>query len=145
MASGIVNTVLDFVVVSIPIPVVWRLKMNMRLRLSIIFLFAVGFLICFAGVIRTVYTYYLTTDYDRTWNGYVVYLTGSIEIFVGIVGLNPVIQIYLTSLTNIRHALLSRRLSPSSCVTSQISYPLSAEVTRPAIHRPPQRERAMTV
>jgi hypothetical protein len=59
--------------------------MTFQLRLSIALLFATSFFVCIASIVRTIYTYKFNNSYDKTWDGYNVYLTASLELFVGIV------------------------------------------------------------
>jgi hypothetical protein len=59
--------------------------MTLKLRISVIMLFATGFLVCAASVVRTFYTFKLNVSTDKTWDGFNVYLTGSLELYVGIV------------------------------------------------------------
>ena len=86
-AAGIINTVNDFCVVLIPIPVVLKLKLPLRQRLVCIFLFGAGFIVCIAGGVRIAWMYQLDTAYDKTWLAYPTWIAGTIELYLGIVSL----------------------------------------------------------
>lgn len=85
LAAGIINTVTDFCVVAIPIPVVLKLRLPLRQRLFCAVLFGAGFIVCIAGAARIVYTYQLNTSYDKTWLFYPTWICGTIELYLGIV------------------------------------------------------------
>jgi hypothetical protein len=85
LASGIINTVTDFIVVILPVPVVWKLQLGRREQLVLVLLFGAGFIVSIVGGIRTVYTYRVTVSNDRSWDIFPVYITASVELYVGIV------------------------------------------------------------
>lgn len=83
--AGSFNTFTDCVVVLFPIPRMLKLQISQRQRLVIIFLFAAGFLVCVAGAIRTYFTYKDLVSSDITWDTYYVWISSSIELYIGIV------------------------------------------------------------
>jgi hypothetical protein len=91
LVAGVINTVFDFVIVLLPIGVVWRLQkkgeLPRRQMIAVVCLFAAGLGASFAGVARTYLTWYMTTssDFDLTWHSWVTWLASSIELYVGIV------------------------------------------------------------
>ncbi|KFZ25122.1 hypothetical protein V502_00398 [Pseudogymnoascus sp. VKM F-4520 (FW-2644)] len=85
LAGGIINTITDFLVVMLPIPTVLALKLPTRQRIILIFLFGAGFAVCIAGSVRVYYTYYLNTSYDKTWAAYPVWISGTIELYLGVI------------------------------------------------------------
>ncbi|QSZ35475.1 hypothetical protein DSL72_008345 [Monilinia vaccinii-corymbosi] len=84
--AGSFNTLTDCAVVLFPIPRMLKLQISQRQRLVIVVLFAVGLLVCVAGAIRTYYTYEDLTSSDLTWNTYYVWISSSVELYVGIIG-----------------------------------------------------------
>ncbi|APA07748.1 hypothetical protein sscle_03g025180 [Sclerotinia sclerotiorum 1980 UF-70] len=84
--AGCFNTLTDFFVVIFPIPKMLKLQISRRQRLIVIFLFAAGFLVCIAGTVRTYYTYVELTSTDVTWDDYYVWISSSVELYVGIIG-----------------------------------------------------------
>ncbi|KAI1844564.1 hypothetical protein JX265_001549 [Neoarthrinium moseri] len=84
LSAGIINTVTDFIVVLLPIKTVAGLQLPRKQYIILIVLFCAGFVACVAGVVRTYYTWMLTIDYDRTWEGWTVWISSLIELDVGI-------------------------------------------------------------
>lgn len=85
LAAGIINVVTDLIVVLLPMPIVWRVKLPVQQQIVLGLLFAVGFFITLVGAIRTYYLYNVTSKWDKTWEAYPVWLTSSVELYVGIV------------------------------------------------------------
>ncbi|KAE9380981.1 hypothetical protein N431DRAFT_459885 [Stipitochalara longipes BDJ] len=84
--QGTFNILYDFCVVLIPIPIVLRLNLPLRQRIIVALLFGMGFIVCFAGVVRTYYMYKVTDGYhDVTWDAYPVWLGTAFELYLGIV------------------------------------------------------------
>ncbi|TGO85274.1 hypothetical protein BPOR_0413g00010 [Botrytis porri] len=84
--AGTINTITDCIVVLFPIPKMLRLQISQRQRLIIIFLFGAGFLVCVAGAVRTYYTYAELVSSDMTWDTYHVWISSTVELYVGIIG-----------------------------------------------------------
>ncbi|CZR65357.1 related to L-fucose permease [Phialocephala subalpina] len=85
LAAGIVNTVTDLIVVVLPIPTVWRLKLPIQQQVIVILLFGAGFLVSCAGAVRTYYLYKVTITWDKTWEAFPVWLSSSVELYLGII------------------------------------------------------------
>ncbi|KAK9782160.1 hypothetical protein SCARD494_13832 [Seiridium cardinale] len=85
LAAGLINTVTDFIVVTLPIKTVARLHLRRKQYIMLIGLFCAGFCACAAGCVRTYYTWGFTVDYDRTWNGWAVWVSSAIELYLGII------------------------------------------------------------
>ncbi len=64
-----------------------RLKLPLRQRIYCALLFGAGFIICIAGSFRIAYTYQLNTTYDKTWLAYPTWISGTIEMYLGIVSI----------------------------------------------------------
>ena len=128
--EGTFNIIYDFVTVLIPIPIVMRLNLPLRQRIIVALLFGMGFVVCFAGVVRTYYMYRVTDGYhDVTWDAYPVWFGTAIELYLGIVCSNPLVisSRYLRKLRSVRQ---HHQPSPFSLVTSRNSFPLPPEVKR---------------
>jgi uncharacterized membrane protein YidH (DUF202 family) len=95
LIAGSINTFTDFLTVISPIPTVWKLQLPPRQQLIVLLLFAAGLLVTAAGAVRTYYTWKLTISYDATWNTYAVWLSSSVELYVGIVGFSPLLPVGL--------------------------------------------------
>ncbi|PMD42804.1 hypothetical protein L207DRAFT_425298 [Hyaloscypha variabilis F] len=84
--QGSFNIASDFCVVLIPIPIVLKLNLPLRQRIIVALLFGAGFVVCFAGIVRTYYLYRITDDNrDVTWDAYPVWLGSAVELYLGIV------------------------------------------------------------
>ncbi|KAL8853013.1 MAG: hypothetical protein Q9221_002161 [Calogaya cf. arnoldii] len=51
---GVANLLIDFLIWSLTLPVVWRLHMTLRQKLSLSFVFLLGLLACIASIVRVV-------------------------------------------------------------------------------------------
>lgn len=92
LAAGTVNTVTDFIVVSLPVLVVFQVRELSRRQFVIInVLFAFGYLATAAGAVRTFFTWLMTTapDFDVSWHAQLVWLSSTIELDIGIVRIFP--------------------------------------------------------
>ncbi|KAH7314208.1 integral membrane protein [Rhexocercosporidium sp. MPI-PUGE-AT-0058] len=85
LAAGIINTFTDLATVLLPIRTVWTLQLPTRQMVVVIMLFGFGFISCIAGVVRTYYMYEVTTGWDQTWRSYPVWITSSLELYIGII------------------------------------------------------------
>ncbi|KAG9230789.1 hypothetical protein BJ875DRAFT_384378 [Amylocarpus encephaloides] len=136
LVAGIINTFTDFMVVLLPIRTVWclqlptrqnsfgsasiRTSLPSRKMLPIVLLFAFGFLSCFAGIARTYYTYQISRTWDKIWASYPVWVTGALELYIGIICASiPATKPFFS-------ALLPRIFgSPSLPTTQSYLYPTS--------------------
>ena len=76
---------------------IMALELPTKQKVVICFLFAGGLFTCAAGVARILTTWKATTcdDSDLTWNYYLVILTSSLELFVGIVRIVNLVKAYI--------------------------------------------------
>ena len=72
LVAGIINTITDFAVVALPIRTVLSLQLRARQIIPVVLLFGFGFLSCCCGVVRTYYTYKVSTSNDKVWDSYPV-------------------------------------------------------------------------
>ncbi|KAF7531421.1 hypothetical protein G7054_g8900 [Neopestalotiopsis clavispora] len=84
LVAGIINTITDFVIVILPIKMTASLQLPRRQHIILYALFCTGFCACAAGCVRTYYTWILTTNYDKTWYGWTVWISSAIELYLGI-------------------------------------------------------------
>lgn len=89
--AACVKVVVDFIVTTLPIPLVMKLKMTRRQRFGSVLLLGCGYLITAASSVRTYYTHrvYVTGD---TWDFYTVFLAGSIENHIAVVCCFPCVR-----------------------------------------------------
>ncbi|KAF3482897.1 uncharacterized protein GIQ15_02221 [Arthroderma uncinatum] len=86
LASGAINTATDIAVIILPIPSVLSLSLPTRQRVVLVLLFGAGFGVCIAGGVRAYYTYRLNIAYDKTWEAYYLWISGTVELYVGVIG-----------------------------------------------------------
>ncbi|KAM0171002.1 hypothetical protein ACHAPF_008569 [Botrytis cinerea] len=82
--TAICNGISDYIVVILPMHTVWKLQLPTKQRISLCMLFAIGFIASTASIVRTVYVWYSTSNYDRTWTAYPVYIWSSVELYLGL-------------------------------------------------------------
>jgi hypothetical protein len=83
---GIVNTVIDFAILLLPIHIIKTLKVSLVQRLQLVTLFSGGFLVVAASVIRTIYSAPWAVDtYDSLWFSYNIFLCAIVEVYLGII------------------------------------------------------------
>jgi len=87
LAAGILNTISDFIVFFLPIPTVLALQLPFRQRMMLCTIFGAGFVVCIAGCFRIYYSYQTTSTFDRTWVSYGLWISGVLELYIGIVSL----------------------------------------------------------
>ena len=66
-------------------PTVCAIRLPRRETIIIILLFGAGFIITGAGAARTYYTYKVTISDDKTWDIFPAWLSGCVELYIGIV------------------------------------------------------------
>lgn len=94
LVAGIFDTVSDLVVVILPIPKVWQLKLPNRETIIVIALFGTGFMVALAGAVRTIFICRIERTWDRTWVTHNVWLAASVGLYLDVVSslitpLNP--------------------------------------------------------
>ncbi|KFX92796.1 hypothetical protein O988_07117 [Pseudogymnoascus sp. VKM F-3808] len=78
------NVVMDFVILGLPLPIIWRLKRVWQDKLALSFVFALGGFVCFASVYRIVVLFYIDPG-DTTYTVYQATLWTHIEPSVGMI------------------------------------------------------------
>lgn len=69
----------------LPLHTVWGLKLPNCQQIVVKVLFAFGFCVCAAGIVRTYVMYQTTTSHDKTWTSHSEWLVGGIELYLGVV------------------------------------------------------------
>ncbi|KAH8652099.1 hypothetical protein BX600DRAFT_516178 [Xylariales sp. PMI_506] len=85
LSLSILNIVMDFIILALPIPVVLPLKMEKRQKLSLILLFGTGILVCAITIRRTVLIPMLKASTDSTWDSVDDYMLSFPEMNAGII------------------------------------------------------------
>ncbi|BDD56021.1 hypothetical protein MPDQ_003243 [Monascus purpureus] len=80
---SVFNVVMDFVILGMPIPIIWRLQKAWHEKLELTAVFAVGGFVCFASIYRIVVLFYIDPA-DTTYTVYKATLWTHIEPSVGL-------------------------------------------------------------
>uniref|UniRef100_A0A093XTU6 Heme A synthase n=1 Tax=Talaromyces marneffei PM1 TaxID=1077442 RepID=A0A093XTU6_TALMA len=78
------NVVMDFVILFLPIPMIWRLHMSTRDKIALNGVFALGGFVCFASIYRIVTLFYISSS-DESYTVYQATLWTHIEPSVGLI------------------------------------------------------------
>lgn len=85
-ATSAASCVCDFMLLCLPLPIIWQLQMSVRKRVQAIALLSVGLIACASSGVRTYYVWHLFhSSQDTSWNAYPIYFTSDLEIILGIV------------------------------------------------------------
>lgn len=87
LVFGIVSAINDFMVLALPIPIVWKLQLPIKQRIAVISIFSISFLACISGIIRVVYSSRYVRSYDLPWDSYAMGLAAGVELNLGVVSL----------------------------------------------------------
>ncbi|KAK0111525.1 hypothetical protein ONS95_001879 [Cadophora gregata] len=81
--NSIVNIITDVLFASLPIPIVWKLQVNMRTKISLIGILSLGYFACVCSIVKTTLQVKVLSNPDSTrddkysiWN--------AIELYVGL-------------------------------------------------------------
>lgn len=91
----------DFYATTLPLCLVYSLRMEHRQKASLYGLFALGYLVVLAGIARTVYVnYVLNETYDTTWRYYDAILWVTVEFYIALIcasapALKPFVKMFL--------------------------------------------------
>jgi hypothetical protein len=89
-ATSIMSCVCDAILVALPIPIIWQLRMSTRKRVEAIALLSVGFVATASSCVRTYYAWAMFhSNLDMSWHAYPVYLATDLEVNLGIVSTTP--------------------------------------------------------
>ncbi|KAI9830325.1 MAG: hypothetical protein M1838_005815, partial [Thelocarpon superellum] len=132
MCGGALTLLTDFLVLVMPMPLVWRLQVSRKQRVALSLIFMLGGFVCIASIIRLPNMQLLFTN-DPLWTGYAPTIWSEVEVNLGIVcaclptlrpvasklGRLPVLN-HVFSVTRVDTG--SNRLRPSYGVTSNASH-----------------------
>lgn len=70
MTFSVITIFLDFILLFLPVPIVWSLQLPRKQRLAVIGIFGGGIIVCIAGVVHAYFVdQALVKSYDETWTG----------------------------------------------------------------------------
>ncbi|CAG8953055.1 hypothetical protein HYFRA_00003249 [Hymenoscyphus fraxineus] len=85
IGAAIPNVITDFVILIMPLPYVWHLKISRQKRIGLSLTFIFGGLICVISFIRLVFVFKLDMEEDLTWNFIDTLIWTAVETFGGII------------------------------------------------------------
>lgn len=122
-SASVINIFTDFLVTTLPMPLIWSLKLPARQRLAVISIFGLGVVVNVAGSVRTVYVWKsMVVGYDATWLGWPVLIAATVEISLGLVSGRQ--DTYLRDI-GLTKTIRSAPLHQLSVRSSQPSSPIS--------------------
>ncbi|KAJ5661513.1 uncharacterized protein N7477_009129 [Penicillium maclennaniae] len=91
------NVVTDFLILLVPLPVIWRLKMRVTQKIMVSGVLLLGIFVCAISIVRLHYITFLKDNIDLTWTMGNVYVWSTLEPCIAIIcaclpALQPVIQ-----------------------------------------------------
>ncbi|MCJ1249738.1 hypothetical protein MMC30_006964 [Trapelia coarctata] len=85
LATGTGNFLTDVVVLALPIPSVWRLKLPRMTRVALMSLFGIGFVVCIISVFRIIYISTGVQFFDITYSKVPTDIYSILELTLGII------------------------------------------------------------
>ena len=92
--GGLFNTLTDFLVILLPLPIILSLQVHRRQQILLCLLFGGGVATCITGIIKEWYSWQEDSTYDFTWFSYGVWISSTLELNIGLVS-----KLYLTQQT----------------------------------------------
>lgn len=86
-AGAVLNTISEFIVACLPIPLVFTLGMSQGQRYSVISLLSLGLLVVVCGVLRTHYIWLTYENHDPAWWAGPHWICSEVEIDTAIVSI----------------------------------------------------------
>ncbi|KAF6217677.1 hypothetical protein HO133_006779 [Letharia lupina] len=83
--SGSVNTLLDFMIVCLPVPLLWRLRTSTRQKSILTGIFLTAGFVCIVSIVRII-SFSRADPSDVTWNFVWVSIWSAVEPIAGILG-----------------------------------------------------------
>ncbi|KAJ8117330.1 hypothetical protein OPT61_g1456 [Boeremia exigua] len=108
MFNSIVNILTDFLLALLPVPLIWRLQLNMRTKVSLILVLSLGLFACVAGIMKTRLNKTILSDPNRfIYDGYSMW--NFIELDVGIIaGSLPAVKPLFNRFLDVARGMTSR-------------------------------------
>ncbi|KAK6517610.1 hypothetical protein TWF281_004259 [Arthrobotrys megalospora] len=122
---GVLNCLSDLYVFFLPIREVWGIQLPKKQRIGLILVFALGSVVCIAGIVRIYYLWvvFSPTNWDFTYEGGPLYIATAIEGDLGILcaslpALKPLIHRFAPGLLSSGHRSRPSGVSPSYRLSS---------------------------
>ena len=70
LSFSVLTIFLDFIILFLPVPVVWSLQLPKKQRIAVLCIFGAGIIVCVAGIVHAYFVdQALVKTYDETWTG----------------------------------------------------------------------------
>ncbi|KAL2061130.1 hypothetical protein VTL71DRAFT_7403 [Oculimacula yallundae] len=120
---GVSNILTDFFVYFLPVPLLWGLNMPPKRRFGLIFVFAVGGIVCVFGTLRLFFSLTVDASSDYTWDGFYLWLFAALELDLGIICASaPALKMFVVRLINNR--------SPENMTVPDIAHPTPPRISQ---------------
>ncbi|KUI69725.1 hypothetical protein VM1G_04787 [Cytospora mali] len=85
LGIGIANVIIDFILLGIPLPTLWKLQMSTRRKVLLFFALGAGSSACIASIVRLTYTQSGLSTYDESWDSVPVAILSGVEMCTAII------------------------------------------------------------
>ncbi|KAJ5753401.1 uncharacterized protein N7511_007554 [Penicillium nucicola] len=82
--NGIAAVIIDVMILCVPAPIIWKLKMPRTQRLAVISILLLGGFVCVAGIVRVIFLHKNIHSDDPSWTIAPVFMWSCVEPFIGI-------------------------------------------------------------
>ncbi|KAI1436713.1 hypothetical protein GGR50DRAFT_185938 [Xylaria sp. CBS 124048] len=84
LVAGVINIITDFIILAMPIPVIWKLQASRQSKWELTFMFALGSSACIVSIIRLAFALRVGTTTDGSWDNIPAGLLSVVELMTGI-------------------------------------------------------------
>ncbi|OTA93718.1 hypothetical protein M434DRAFT_395395 [Hypoxylon sp. CO27-5] len=85
LITGIINIIIDFILLAAPMPLLWNLQMPRRKKILLSCVFAAGCVACVVSIARLFYARKVVVTYDASWDNVTAGILSGLEMCTGIV------------------------------------------------------------
>ncbi|KAI1144247.1 hypothetical protein F5Y05DRAFT_364115 [Hypoxylon sp. FL0543] len=85
LITGILNVIIDFILLAAPMPLLWKLQMPKRKKILLSCVFAAGCVACVVSIARLFYAREVVVSYDASWDNVTAGILSGLEMCTGIV------------------------------------------------------------
>ncbi|CAD6569435.1 MAG: hypothetical protein ASARMPREDX12_002446 [Alectoria sarmentosa] len=121
--SGIINVITDFILLGLPMPLVWKIKTSRANRWKLSGIFTLGLSACVVSIVRLFYVQVVSSSADPTWTDVNAGYLTQLELSVGI--LAACIATYRPLFDGLFHSCTTRTMKHGS--SSRPSAPTQPE------------------
>ncbi|KAI6246650.1 hypothetical protein HI914_04826 [Erysiphe necator] len=75
----------DVVFLCLPIPLIWKLKLQTSRKIGITLILTIGVIACAASIVRLRYLYQYNQTFDQIWENYLIVILSQIELSLSII------------------------------------------------------------